>query len=135
MFGLRPLLPMYVLSPANVSAPLHGTLLLVLLVLRLDRRARLLPVGVGPGEELVERAAVDEAGCAVDGDGLASEELAAVRHEEGGEVLQLFHFPRAPQGVHRRGVPAGVAAGREALAGALGRAAPRGGGVGAARSA
>src|SRR5256886_935771 len=107
----------------------HRTLLLVLLVLRLDRGARLFPVGVGPGEELVERAAVDEAGCAVDGDGLAGEELAAVRHEEGGEVLQLFHFPRAPHRVDRRGVPARVAAGREALAGAFGREDPRCDGV------
>src|SRR5882762_3922488 len=108
---------------------LHRALRLVLFVLRLDRRARLFPVGVGPGEELVERAAVDEAGGAVDGDGLAGEELAAVRHEEGGEVLQLFHFPSAPQRVDRGGVPARVAAGREALAGALGREDPRGDGV------
>src|SRR6266513_456725 len=107
----------------------HRTLLLVLLVLRLDRGARLFPVGVGPGEELVERAAVDEAGGAVDGDGLAGEELAAVRHEEGGEVLQLFHFPRAPHRVDRRGVPARVAAGREALAGAFRREDPRCDGV------
>src|SRR5882724_7668947 len=73
--------------PGTSAKALHGTLLLVLLVLRLDRGARLFPVGVGPGEELVERAAVDEAGRAVDGDGLSGEELAAVRHEEGGEVL------------------------------------------------
>src|SRR6267378_7466227 len=100
---------------------LHRALRLVLFVLRLDRRARLFPVGVGPGEELVERAAVDEARAAVDGDGLSGEELAAVGHEERGEVLQLGHLPCAPHRVYRRGVPARVASGREALAGAFGR--------------
>src|SRR5882762_3326273 len=112
-----------------VPACSNGALRTVFFVLRLDRRAGFFPVGVGPGEELVERAAVDEAGGAVDGDGLAGEELAAVRHEEGGEVLQLFHFPCAPHRVDRRGIPARVAAGREALAGAFCRENPRGDGV------
>src|SRR5260221_7772000 len=63
-----------------VQASSNGALRFVFFVLRLDRRAGLFPVGVGPGEELVELAAVDEAGAAVDGDGLAREGLAAVGH-------------------------------------------------------
>src|SRR5882672_6372576 len=53
-----------------VPACSNGALRAVFFVLRLDRRAGFFPVGVGPSEEFVERAAVDEAGGAVDGDGL-----------------------------------------------------------------
>src|SRR5260221_5202189 len=102
-----------------VQASSNGALRFVFFVLRLDRRAGFFPVGVGPGEELVERAAVDEAGAAVDGDGLAREELAAVGHEERGEDLQLFHCSRAPHRVDHRGVPSRVAARGEAPAGAF----------------
>src|SRR5262249_21231492 len=115
--------------PMNLSAidaryPARGSsrraLRLVLLVLRLDRVARGLPLGVAPLEELVEGAAVHEVRAAVDRDGLAGEEFALVGHEEGGEVLKLGHFAGAVHGVHRDRLVAEVAAGREALAGALG---------------
>src|SRR5512134_3704739 len=60
----------------------------VLVVLRLDEIARLLPVGVGHLVELGEIRAGGEIARAVDGDGFAGQPLAAVGHEEGGEVLQ-----------------------------------------------
>src|SRR5690606_7654417 len=65
----------------------------VLVVLRLDERAHALPVGVGEPVELGEvaaRAGGERAG-AVEHDGLAGEPVAAVRHEENGEVAQLLH--------------------------------------------
>src|SRR6266581_283755 len=80
--------------PAWADA-LRRALALVLLVLRLDRRTRLFPLGVAPGEELGERCAVREPPAAVERDGLAGEPLAAVGHEKHREVLQLVHFPRA----------------------------------------
>src|SRR6266702_4573266 len=101
----------------------------VLLVLRFDRLARFFPVGVGPAGELGEGRAVGEPAAAVDRDGLAGEPLAAVGHEERGEVLQLFHFSRAAHRVDRRGVPLRIAAGREALACAFGRKDPRRNGI------
>src|SRR5215467_16300142 len=107
------------------GSALGRALRLVLLVLRLDRVARGLPLGVAPLEELVERAAVHEVRAAVDRDRLAGEELALVGHEEGGEVLKLGHFPGAVHRVHRDRLVAEVAARREALAGALGRKDPR----------
>src|SRR5437899_7321665 len=106
---------------AGRSRPLWRALLLVLLGLRLDRLARLLPLGVAPGEELGEGRAVGEPAAAVDRDGLAGEPLAAVGHEKGGEVLELVHLPRALHRVDRGAVARGVAPGREALACALGR--------------
>src|SRR6266699_2486002 len=102
---------------------------LALLVLRLDRLARFLPVGVGPAGELGERGAVGEPAAAVDRDGLAGEPLAAVGHEERGEVLQLFHFSRAAHRVDRRGFPLRIAARGEALACAFRRKDPRRDGV------
>src|SRR5258706_2909140 len=112
------------------SEPLLRTaLLLVLLGLRLDRGARLFPVGVGPGEELGERRAVGEPAGAVERDRLAGEPVAAVGHEEGGEVLQLVALADAFHRIDRRGFLAGIAPRREALAGAFSGKDARGDGV------
>src|SRR5712692_11044382 len=102
--------------------PSGGAAGAVLVVLRLDRRAHALPVGVGELVELGEigARAGREIARAVERDGLAGEPFAALGHEEAGEVLQLLHATDAAHGIQLRRVVEAAAVGAQALGRAFG---------------
>src|SRR5271156_1166232 len=76
-------------------------------VLRLDRLARRFPFGVAPMAQLVEIAARRQRLSAVHCDRLAGEPIAAVGHQERGEILQFFKAADAPHRIARGGGGAG----------------------------
>src|SRR5882724_11227807 len=80
-----------------------GALRAVLLVLRFDRLARPLPVGIAPVAQLVEAGAGGERLRAVKRDGFAIDPVAAAGDQEGGEVVQLLHRADAAERVYLLG--------------------------------
>ena len=93
----------------------------VLFVLRLDRVARRGPVGIAPVAQLIKIAAHRQRLAAVHRDGLAVDPVAAAGNQEHREVLQLLHLADAAHRIERLGARAGLVAGLDALAHALGR--------------
>src|ERR1700716_1476893 len=102
----------------DVDLPPRGA---VLVVLGLDGVAGLAPVGVGPVAQLIEVAAHGQRLAAVHGNGLAVDPVAAARDQEYRKVLQLFHGADPAHRILRLGARAGLVAGLDALAHALGR--------------
>src|SRR5271155_5015603 len=94
---------------------------LVARVQRLDRLPRGLPFGVAPLAQLVEVAAGRERLRAVHRDRLAGKPVAAVRHQEGREILQFLDPADPALWITRDGGGAGIGPRPQALAHALGR--------------
>src|SRR5690606_40526696 len=105
---------------AVVRLVLAGALRTILRILRLDGGACVSPLFVGPFTHGVEVAARAEVARAIHVDQLAAQPVAAVRHEEGGEVLQLAHLAAAPLRIDARGSRARRLARIEPLAHPLG---------------
>src|SRR6476661_6281154 len=99
----------------------HRALRPVLLVLRLDRRPRRLPLRVGPMAQLVEIGAGGVALPAIERDRLSGQPLAAVGEEKRRQVLQLLHAADPAHRVAALGALARRGAGVETLARAFGR--------------
>src|SRR2546426_6553524 len=86
-------------------AELCRALCLVLLVGALDRATDVLPVLIAEARELPEAAAsTAEKGASIDDDGFARQVVAAVGHQEGGEIPQLLHLPHATHRVGPRSI-------------------------------